>query len=270
MNDDVLSQWLEEDIGLGDFTTKAVVKNGLCKAKVHGGPGTLSGISLACKLINRYNLSYKTNFVDGDTIEGKTEIFDLEGLSHDILAIERLLLNILSHFSGISTHTARVVNAAKTINSNLEILATRKTTPGLRELEKEAVVHGGGSTHRMRLDDAILIKDNHLKLFPNITEAVNSSRDKYPDLMVEVEADTVEQAIDAVKAGADRVMLDNFTVKEAKFAYSKLKEISNVDIEISGGITLDNIAKFAPYADYISLSSLTMASTPIDFSLHVL
>ena len=121
MNDDVLSQWLEEDIGLGDFTTKAVVKNGLCKAKVHGGPGTLSGISLACKLINRYNLSYKTNFVDGDTIEGKTEIFDLEGLSHDILAIERLLLNILSHFSGISTHTARVVNAAKTINSNLEI-----------------------------------------------------------------------------------------------------------------------------------------------------
>ena len=270
MNDNVLSQWLEEDIGLGDFTTEAVVKNGLCKAKIHGGPGVLSGISLVCQLLKRYDLSYSTNFVDGNRIEDNTKIFDLEGYSHDILAIERLLLNILSHFSGISTHTARVVKAAKTTNSNLQVLATRKTTPGLRELEKEAVVHGGGSTHRMRLDDAILIKDNHLKLFPNISEAVNSSRDKYPDLMIEVEADNLNQAIDAVKAGADRVMLDNFTVEDAKFAYLKLKEISDVDIEISGGITLDNIAKFAPYADYISLSSLTMASIPVDFSLHVL
>ena len=269
MNDDVLNQWLEEDIGLGDFTTKAVVKNGLCKAKVHGGPGVLSGISQVRQLLDRYDLSYTTNFVDGDQIEGKTEIFDLKGFSHDILAIERLLLNILSHFSGISTLTARVVKVAKRTNSNLQILATRKTTPGLRKLEKEAVVHGGGSTHRMRLDDAILIKDNHLKLFPNISQAVNSSRDKYPGLMVEVEADNLEQAIDAVKAGADRVMLDNFTVEDAKFAYSKLKDISDVDIEISGGITLDNIAKFAPYADYISLSSLTMASIPVDFSLHV-
>ena len=269
MDGDILSQWLREDIGLGDFTTKAVVKNEICKASVTGGPGVLSGLVLVTKLLHRFNIKYKTDYVDGDKIGKNKNIFELEGNSHDILSVERLLLNILSHFSGISSLTSKVVEVAISVNPDVTILATRKTTPGLRDLEKEAVVHGGGATHRMRLDDAILIKDNHLFLSPSIKKAINSSRKKYPNLMVEVEADTIEQAIEAAKNGADRIMFDNFSIKDAELAYSQLKNISNIDIEISGGIDLSNVAKYAPYADYISLSSLTMSSTPVDFSLHV-
>ncbi len=270
MDSDSLSYWLQEDIGLGDFTTKAVVKNGNCKAQIMGGPGKLSGLSLSIQLIERFDVRYSTNFIDGDEISSDTLVFELEGPSHDILTFERLLLNILSHFSGIATLTSEVVSVAKSVNPKVEILATRKTTPGLRVLEKQAVVHGGGLTHRMRLDDAILIKDNHLSLSSDIRMAIESSRSKYPHLSIEVEADTIEQALDAAKFGADRVMLDNFTAAAAKSAFSKLKEISEIEIEISGGINTDNISDYALYADYISLSSLTMSSTPVDFSLHVI
>ena len=152
----------------------------------------------------------------------------------------------------------------------MEILATRKTLPGLRELEKEAVVHGGGQTHRMRLDDAILIKDNHLKLSKSIKESISLSRTKYPDLMLEVEADNEEQALEIAECGADRVMLDNFTPLDAAKTIKKLRQISNIEIEISGGVTIENVAEYAKNADFISLGSLTMSSSPIDFSLHVI
>ena len=158
---------------------------------------------------------------------------------------------------------------AKSVNPKIEILATRKTVPGLRELEKQAVVHGGGQTHRMRLDDAILIKDNHLQLCKEITKAVESSRMKHPDLMIEVEADNNEQALEAAKSGADRVMLDNFTPEAIEKTVLHLRKISDIEIEISGGITIDNIKAYAPFADFISLGSLTMAAPSIDFSLHV-
>ena len=140
----------------------------------------------------------------------------------------------------------------------------------MRDLEKQAVVHGGGSTHRMRLDDAILIKDNHLKLSKNIKKSVNNSREKYPDLMLEVEADNEEQAIEIAKCGADRVMLDNFTPKEAARTIKKLRQFSNIEIEISGGVTIENVADYAENADFISLGSLTMSSKPVDYSLHVI
>ena len=266
---DILQSWLTEDIGKGDATSDATIPNIKCQAKVHGGPGFLSGIELCKNLLEMEEVNYATNFKDGDQIGSRELIFELSGNSHDILKIERVLLNALSHLSGIATFTAKVVEKAKSINPNVQILATRKTTPGLRLFEKEAVVHGGGETHRYRLDDAILIKDNHLKLDGNIVEMVKKARSKYPNLTVEVEADNLEQAIEANSAKADRIMLDNFTPQLVNSTVKILKEQSNVEIEVSGGINLDNVGDYAPYADFISLSSLTMSAPPVDFSLHV-
>ena len=266
---DKLDEWFAEDFGKGDFTSQAVVDNKPCEAKVTGGPGVISGLELSLALLERHGIDYTTDYSDGDTIDSPL-ILSLKGRAHDVLATERLLLNILSHLSGISTHTSKIVKIAKDTNPNVEILATRKTLPGLRGLEKEAVVHGGGQTHRMRLDDAILIKDNHLKLSKSIKESISLSRTKYPDLMLEVEADNEEQALEIAECGADRVMLDNFTPLDAAKTIKKLRQISNIEIEISGGVTIENVADYAKNADFISLGSLTMSSLPVDFSLHVI
>jgi len=266
---DKLDEWFAEDFGKGDFTSQAVVDNKPCEAKVTGGPGVISGLELSLALLERHGIDYTTDYSDGDTIDSPL-ILSLKGRAHDVLATERLLLNILSHLSGISTHTSKIVKIAKDTNPNVEILATRKTLPGLRGLEKKAVVHGGGKTHRMRLDDAILIKDNHLKLSKSIKESISLSRTKYPDLMLEVEADNEEQALEIAECGADRVMLDNFTPLDAAKTIKKLRQISNIEIEISGGVTIENVADYAKNADFISLGSLTMSSLPVDFSLHVI
>ena len=266
----VLEDWLAEDVGKGDFTSHAVVENLPCKALVTGGPGVISGIQICKELLAQSNIKSETSFNDGDKIASETSIFELQGNAHDVLKTERLLLNILSHLSGIATFTNSVVMEAKKVNPNVEILATRKTIPGLRVFEKEAVLHGGGKTHRLRLDDAILIKDNHLKLSNNISNAVSQSRLKFPDLMIEVEADTPEQAVEAAKSDADRVMLDNFTPELARTTIERLKQISDIEIEISGGINLENIKEYSPYSDLISLSGLTMSAPPVDFSLHVI
>jgi len=266
---DMLDEWFAEDVGRGDFTSRAVVENNNCEARVTGGPGIISGLEISCNLLKNHNLEFSTNYSDGNLITSSL-IMTINGKAHDVLATERLLLNILSHFSGISTHTNKIVKIAKKINPKVQILATRKTLPGLREFEKKAVVHGGGSTHRMRLDDAILIKDNHLKLSEGIEQSIRLSREKYPNLMLEVEADNEEQAIEIARYGADRVMLDNFTPEEAANVTEKLRQISDIEIEISGGITIENVADFAENADFISLGSLTMSSKPVDFSLHVI
>ena len=154
------------------------------------------------------------------------------------------------------------------MNPAVEVLATRKTIPGLRELEKQAVVDGGGGTHRMRLDDALLVKDNHLRLCASITEAVRRARAASPGLELVVEADTLEQALEAAKAGADRVLLDNFSFGEAAAAAAQLRPLG-VAIEISGGLNLQNVAEYAPHGDCLSLGVLTLGASPVDFGLHV-
>jgi len=266
---DILDDWLAEDLGDGDVTSKAVVRNSLCKAEITGGPAVISGIDVCKELFSKVNIEYITNFSNGDRIDSRTCIFSMRGQSHDILKVERLALNLLCHLSGIATFTAEIVKKAKSINPNVEILATRKTIPGLREIEKAAVVHGGGMTHRIRLDDAILIKDNHLKLCKDIRTAIENSRQSYPNLMIEVEADNFKQALEATRSGADRVMLDNFTPALTQKTVASLRKISEIEIESSGGITLENVDLYAPFVDFISLGSLTMAAPPVDFSLHV-
>ena len=267
---DTLDDWLAEDVGQGDFTSESVIPNVFCNAQITGGPGTLSGLDLVNTLFNKVNIKFKTNFSNSDIVLDNTLIYELEGNSHDIMKSERLALNILSYFSGIASLTTKLVKLTKEINPNVVILATRKTVPGIREFSKKAVVHGGGMTHRLRLDDAILIKDNHLKLSSSIADAVKKSKVCYPDLTIEVEADTIVQALEVAKSGADRVMLDNFSPEEVADIVSQIRQISDIEIEVSGGINSTNIAKYAPYADFISMSSLTMSAIPVDFSLHVI
>ena len=267
---DTLDEWLAEDIGEGDFTSESVIFNDFCNAHIRGGPGTLSGINLVHNLLNKMNIKFKTDFSDGDIVLDDTLIYELEGRAHDIMKSERLILNILSHFSGIASLTTKVVKLAKKSNPDIVILATRKTIPGIREFSKQAVVHGGGMTHRLRLDDAILIKDNHLKLSGSITEAVQKSKKSYPNLTIEVEADNHLQALEVANSGADRLMLDNFSPSEVAETVAQIREISDIEIEVSGGITSSNIVDYAPYPDFISMSSLTMSAPPVDFSLHVI
>jgi nicotinate-nucleotide pyrophosphorylase (carboxylating) len=266
---DILDDWLAEDLGNGDVTSQSVVDNSICKAEVSGGPGIISGLAISRTLLSKVNIESSTSFSDSDEIKSVVSVLSLSGKAHDILKVERLLLNLLCHLSGVATLTAKVVSAAKSVNPKVEILATRKTIPGFRELEKQAVVHGGGQPHRMRLDGAILIKDNHLRLCKEITKAIERSRMKHPDLMIEVEVDNSEQALEVAKSGADRVMLDNFTPEVIEETVLSLRKISDIEIEVSGGITIDNIKAYAPFADFISLGSLTMAAPPVDFSLHV-
>ena len=182
-------------------------------------------------------------------------------------------MNLLCHLSGIASFTSEVVKKAKSVNPNVEILATRKTIPGMREIEKEAVVHGGGMTHRIRLDDAILIKDNHLNLCKDIGLAIKNSRNAHPNLMIEVEADNFEQALEATKSGADRVMLDNFTPTQITSVMKKLenlKLLKNVKLEASGRINEKNISKYGKTGvDMISVGEITNSVNGVDLSLEI-
>ena len=263
-----LEQWLAEDIGSGDATSLAVIEERDCRASIHGGPGTLSGARAMALLFMQGDIRCELRFTDGDVLSADIEVAQLEGSAREILARERLALNLLAHLSGIATLTATVVERARGANPTVKILATRKTTPGLRELEKQAVVDGGGGTHRMRLDDAFLVKDNHLRLCDSVTGAVQSARTAQPELELVVEADRLEQALEAAQAGADRVLLDNFTVEEALAAAKALRPLG-VAIELSGGLTLENIADYAPHGDCLSLGVLTLGAPPVNFGLHV-
>ena len=263
-----LTQWLAEDLGAGDATSLAVVDERDCTATIRGGPGTLSGCSAAALLFAQGGVRCELAFSDGDTLPAGGEVARLTGPAREILARERLALNLLVHLSGIATLTTAVVARAKAANPAVEVLATRKTTPGLRELEKQAVVDGGGGTHRMRLDDALLVKDNHLRLCASIMEAVRRAREGAPGLELVVEADTLPQALEAAEAGVDRVLLDNFSVREAAAAAAQLRPL-NVAIELSGGLNLQNVAEYAPHGDCLSLGVLTLGASPVDFGLHV-
>ena len=263
-----LEQWLAEDLGAGDATSLAVVDERDCTATIRGGPGTLSGGRVAELLFAQGGVRCELAFADGDALPAGTGVARLAGAAREILARERLALNLLAHLSGISTLTAAVVARARAANPAVEVLATRKTIPGLRELEKQAVVDGGGGTHRMRLDDALLVKDNHLRLCASITEAVRRARAASPELELVVEADTLEQALEAAKAGADRVLLDNFSFGEAAAAAAQLRP-RGVAIELSGGLNLQNVAEYAPHGDCLSLGVLTLGASPVDFGLHV-
>jgi nicotinate-nucleotide pyrophosphorylase (carboxylating) len=271
-----LARFLDEDIGYGDITTDALVNSTtrstghvICKERA-----IIAGLAESIVLLRLVDCEGKPRVRDGQRVPAGTVILEVGGLGSGLLRVERTLLNLLSHMSGVATATRELVDIAKKNGSSTRIACTRKTLPGLRYFEKRAVELGGGDTHRLRLDDAVLIKDNHLELAGSITESVRKAKAKVSfTKKIEVEATSPDQAAEAGLAGADIVLLDNMTPQEVKKSLNLLEAKKLRDqmlVEVSGGITRDNLASYVKTGvDVISVGSITHSAKAIDMSLEL-
>jgi len=266
-----IEEYLEEDVGFGDITSDLLVREELGSARIKTNEEcVLAGLEEAIEIFSMLGVSTFPMARDGDHISKGEGIVVLEGPLKKILLGERLALNFLMRMSGIATATNKVVEICRKVNRDIKVAATRKTTPGFRVYEKKAVMLGGGDPHRFRLDDAIMIKDNHLKVVGSITQAVSMARKASFSKKIEVEVEVVEQALEATKAGADIVMLDNMTPDQVELAYLAVKKLNDkILVEVSGGITPENVSQYAKHADIISLGWLTHSTRAIHLSLDI-
>jgi nicotinate-nucleotide pyrophosphorylase (carboxylating) len=270
----MLANFLQEDVGAGDITSDSIIPAGLeawaeiaCKSR----SAVVCGLEEASMVFDICGCNSHILVKEGSKVGKGTAVMNVSGCARAILRAERTALNIMMRMSGIATETRCIVDLAKGVT----ILATRKTAPGLRYLDKKAVVLGGGGTHRMRLDDMVLIKDNHLNIVSDIEKSIRTARKNVgSSVMVECEASSEEEAIAAVAAEADIVMLDNFTPRQAQETIKKIKRMGlrqNVQIELSGGINQKNIRYYArAKPDFISLGYITHSFKAIDFSLEIM
>jgi nicotinate-nucleotide pyrophosphorylase (carboxylating) len=261
------ADWLAEDLGSGDATTDALIPRDLtCTAQLLVKErGVVCGLAVAesvfCELDP--DVVFEALAADGDLVE-PGPVARLDGFARAILTGERTALNLLGRLSGIATLTRRYVDAVA--GTGAVVLDTRKTTPGLRALEKEAVRAGGGTNHRLGLHDGVLIKDNHLRLAGSIADAVEKTR--AAGLPVEVECDTLDQVREAVEAHADRILLDNMSPTELREAVALVG--GRAETEASGGVTLDTVREIAETGvDFVSVGALTHSARSLDVSLEV-
>ncbi len=262
-----LINYLAQDVGMQDITAQ-LVPEGECTAEVVAKQdGILSGLEEALLLARHFGIHAESKFKDGMKFKKGDVIVTFTGENRKILTLERVVLNILMRMSGIATLTRRAVDIAG--KYGVKIACTRKLTPGFGYFEKKAVKAGGGLTHRLHLDDLFLIKDNHLAL-ADLREMVSKAKQDFTK-KVEVEVSSIQEALEACKAGADIVMLDNFTVEEASHAILVLRQnYPEVIIELSGGITLENLREYVELKpDVISMGMLTTSSAWVDMSLRV-
>lgn len=269
-----LLEFLEEDLGFGDITTNALVpEETLAEASIISKrDGIIAGIYEAGIIFKLSNVDFKPLVKDGDRVTQGQIIVELIGPARNILMVERVVLNIMMRMSGIATETSKLVDMAKKVNPKLRIACTRKTTPGFGYFEKKAVTLGGGDIHRFGLDDMVLIKDNHLSIVGNVTEAVKLARSKCSfSKKIEIEVENADQALEAAKAGADIIMCDNMSPEEAKKTLELLEKNGLRDkvlIELSGGITPENIEKYMTLnVNVISLGYIVHSIKALDLSL---
>ncbi|MFB0560809.1 MAG: carboxylating nicotinate-nucleotide diphosphorylase [Candidatus Lokiarchaeia archaeon] len=265
---------MEEDLGFGDITTNALIpEDAIAEARIISKrDGVIAGIREAGIIFKLLNCNFKPLVKDGARVTSGQTIVELSGSARAILSAERTVLNIMMRMSGIATETAKLVDAAKKINPKLRIACTRKTTPGFRYFEKRAVTLGGGDSHRFRLDDMILIKDNHLSIVSSVREAVNQARSRCSfSKKIEIEVEDADQALEAASAGANIIMFDNMSPEEAKKALDLLEGKGLRDkvlIELSGGITPENIEKYMDLnVDIISMGYIIHSIRVLDLSL---
>jgi len=270
-----LRQLLAEDVGQGDVTSGAVVPAGLMveAAVVAKEAGIAAGIEETAILAESLGLSVKIEVVDGDEIKNGKVILRISGDAQTILSAERTMLNLLSRMSGIATATRRVVEKLRKAKSTAKIAATRKTAPGLLYFDKKAVLIGGGDPHRLRLDDMILVKDNHIVIAGSVEDAVKKAKAASFSKKIEVEVTSATDAVKAAEAGADIIMLDNFSPKQIREAVEALKKagfFGKILVEVSGGITVENLLEYASaQVDTISMGALTHSAEALDISLEV-
>ena len=271
-----IRDYLMEDIGYGDITSNALIPEGqMARARLYlREPGVASGIDESVIIFELLGCKVKQLRKDGSNVEAHEVLLDVEGPARALLAGERTALNIVGRMVGVATQTAKAVSEAAARNPNVRVAATRKTLPGFRDLDKKAVEHGGGDTHRFRLDDCVLIKDNHLELVPSITEAVRIVRSHISfTKKIEVEVRSLAEAEEAARAGADIIMFDNMSPKMIEESLMVLREKGfrkDLIYEASGGITLENIGDYAATGvDVVSLGSLTHSVRSLDVKLEI-
>ena len=274
---DSLISFLQEDVGTGDITSESILPSGLsaraqiiCKSDKSS---IVAGLEEARILFDICNCRIHTLVRDGSRVENGNIVMNVSGRALDIFKAERTALNLIMRMSGIATETRKLVDMVGKVNRSIKVACTRKTAPGLRSFDKKAVVLGGGITHRRKLDEMILIKDNHLVLVRSIEQAIGQARKKIDgSLLLECEVKNLAETICAINAGSDIVMLDNFTLKQAKAAMAAIKKMGvrkRIKVEISGRIGPQNITDYAKLQpDIISLGYLTHSSKAIDFSLE--
>jgi len=272
-----LYEFLKEDLGQGDITTGILIPDNIdVKAEIIAKEsGIIAGVEEAEILLESLGIKVKAKIKDGQKISRGKTILTLEGHAKTILAAERTLLNLISRMSGIATQTNKLIKKVRAAGYKTKIACTRKTAPGLEYFDKKAVWLGGGDPHRLHLDDMILIKDNHLTVIGNIKEAIKTAKKKTLfSKKIEVEVSSVNEAVEAARAGADIIMLDNFTPKDVKKTVEKLRKErlrGKVLIEASGKINEENILEFAAAGvDIISLGSLTHSVKALDVSLEII
>jgi nicotinate-nucleotide pyrophosphorylase (carboxylating) len=273
--EDKLRQILADDVGHGDITVAAVIPpNIVTRAKVVAKEnGVVAGVEEALILAEYLGLEAKAKVTDGEIIRNEQVILQLNGDAQTILCVERTMLNLLSRMSGIATKPKMLTEKLQRVNKEVRIAATRKSAPGLLYFDKKAVVVGGGDPHRLHLDDLILVKDNHLAIVGSIEEAIKKAKTNASfSKKIEVEVTNPEDAMKAAEAGADIVMLDNFSAKEAGTASEALRKagFSKVIVEVSGGITAENLVEYAEAkVDIISLGELTHSVRALNLSLEI-
>lgn len=271
-----IRRFLEEDIGQGDITTSLLIPDGTIVEGeiVAKEEGIIAGIKEATTFLESQDLRVEATTSDGSRVKEKTVVLKITGDAKTLLSTERTLLNILTRMSGIATKTYRLIEKVRSAGFKTRVACTRKVAPGLSYFDKKAVMLGGGDTHRLHLDDLVLIKDNHLAIVRDISKAIKKARETVSfSKKIEIEVSRAEGALEAAKWGADIVMLDNFSPKEIGETISLLKKNrlrDKVLIEASGGINEQNVLEYvATGVDIVSLGEITDSAKALDMSLEI-
>ncbi len=263
-----------QDIGFEDLTTNALINPDIkINAKIISREkGILSGVNLGSYIFDEFSIKTNIKKFDGDSVDVDDTVMEIEGDARTILSIERTILNIIMRMSGISTITHDLIEK---VNNKVVVAGTRKTTPGLQFFEKEAIKTGGGDTHRFRLDDCVLIKDNHIAIVGSVKTAIEKAK-KYVSFTkkIEIEVESIKNALEAAISGADIVMLDNMNPNEVINVLNALENKNlrnNILVEVSGGINPDNILDYADTGvDIISTGYITHSARSLDMSLEII
>ncbi|HEY8551299.1 MAG TPA: carboxylating nicotinate-nucleotide diphosphorylase [Vicinamibacterales bacterium] len=266
---EIVRRALAEDLGWGDVTTEATVPGdargrGRFLAK---SPCVVAGLDVAFEAFRQLDpaATIVRHHDDGSFCEPGTVIAELEGLAGPLLTAERTALNFLLRLSGIATLTRRFVDLAR---GRILVLDTRKTTPTLRALEKYAVRAGGGTNHRMSLDDGIIIKDNHIRLAGGVSEALRRMQAARPDMPIEIEVQDLDQLDEALAAGATRVLADNLSIEQLREVVRRTR--GRAQVEVSGGVTLEGFEAIADSgAEFVSIGALTHSAPAVDISFEL-
>jgi nicotinate-nucleotide pyrophosphorylase (carboxylating) len=263
-------RFLEEDIGYGDITTDILVPDIDGKADIIcQNDAVVAGIEEAVTIFEEYGIECEPCVTDGERVKKGSIVMSMSGPLRNIITLERTALNIMMRMSGIATATNDVLVLCRKHNGNIRIAGTRKTTPGFRAFEKKAIMIGGGDPHRYRLDDMILVKDNHIKAAGGMKNVIDSLKAASFSKKIEIEVEDIDDAVTAARGGADIIMIDNASPAKAKDIADAVRKVNDITIEVSGNITKENAADYAKIADIISMGSLTHSVRAVHFSLNL-